>query len=276
MPSINYPVIGEEQNLPYYVCGIGIEFEQNDIFRREGFKYPQFVIFTKGEGEMLLEGKKIALKQNSAIYLPANVPHTYYSIGGEWQSWWINFSGRDIDMLLETLGFTEPTIIGNTADYERLLRILRKIYNTMKNDNLYGNYYASGFLYEFMLEMYKHSRKIPSFYDDGPNGFIKAVDYMGKNYAERITMEKLCRVSDLSEAHLCRLFKKHYGMRPMEYLNKTRIQHAKELLTQSHISVENAAVSVGFETPSYFGRLFRRYEGCSPSEYKKYYLSDIL
>ncbi len=271
MPSINFPVIGEERNLPYYVCGIGIDFDQNDIDRNEGFNYPQFVIFTEGEGEMLLWGKKIALRKNCALFLPADIPHIYYRTSAKWQSWWINFSGRDIDNLLASLGFAEPMIISNAADDERILRILRKVYQTMSNDSLYGNYYASGFLYEFFLEMYKHSQKIPSFQDTAPNGLANTVDFIDGHYAEKITMEQLCRVSDLSEGHLCRLFKKHFGMRPMEYLNKKRIQRAKELLTLSYISVECAASRVGYETPSYFGRLFRRYEGCSPSEYKNLY-----
>ncbi len=110
MPSINFPVIGEERNLPYYVCGIGIDFDQNDIDRNEGFNYPQFVIFTEGEGEMLLGGKKIALRRNCALFLPPNIPHIYYRRSARWQSWWINFSGRDIDNLLNMLGFTEPMI----------------------------------------------------------------------------------------------------------------------------------------------------------------------
>ncbi len=269
MPHISYPVIGTEQNLPYYVCGIGIDYCQNDIYRPEGYPYPQFIIFTSGEGEMLLGNKKIPLRRNSAFYMPANIPHEYYCTCGEWRSHWINFSGRDAEKLLESLGFTEPMIFNNAADDERLLRILRKIYRTMSDDALYGNYYASGFLYEFILEIYKYSRKIPSFSDEAPDGLISAIEFIDKNYSEKITMDQLCKVSDLSEAHLCRLFKKHFEMRPMEYLNKKRIQRAKELLTLSYISVESAALSVGFETPSYFGRLFRRYEGCTPSEYKK-------
>lgn len=269
MPYISYPVIGAEQSLPYYVCGIGIDFCQNDIYRPEGYPYPQFVIFTDGEGEMLVGDKTIALRKKSAFFMPANIPHEYCCIGGEWRSHWINFSGRDADDLLVSLGFTEPMVFNNATDDERLLRILRKIYQAMSSDALYGNFYASGFLYQFILEMYKHSRKIPSLHDEAPDGFLSALELIDKNYTEKITMDKLCRVSDLSEAHLCRLFKKHFDMRPMEYLNKKRIQRAKELLTLSYISVERAAASVGFETPSYFGRLFRRYEGCTPSEYKQ-------
>lgn len=269
MPSINYPVIGGEKELPYYVCGIGIDFCQNNICRREGFQYPQFVLFTNGEGEMILDGKKINLHKNSGFYMPARIPHEYYNTDGDWRSWRINFSGRDTDKLLGSLGFTEPMIFSGFTDTERLMRILRKIFRTMKNDALFGNYYASGFLYEFILEFYKCVNKIPDNSDKITGGLVNVIEFIEKNYMGKISMEQLCRAADMSEAHLCRLFKKHFGMRPIEYLNKKRIQKAKELLTLSYISVESAATSIGFENPSYFSKLFHRYEGCTPSEYKE-------
>lgn len=52
MPYISYPIIGGENRLPYYVCGVGKDFCQNDIYRREGFPYPQFVISVDKDGFM--------------------------------------------------------------------------------------------------------------------------------------------------------------------------------------------------------------------------------
>lgn len=269
MPSINYPVIGGEQNLPFYVCGVGIDFCQNDIYRCEGFPNPQFVIFTHGEGELIIDNKKYCLRKNCAFFMPAHIPHQYYCTAGEWRSWWINFSGRDTDNLLSCLKFTEPEVYNSIIDDNELLDILRKIFYIIDSDKLFGNYYASVYLYEFILEFYKRAKKIPSFSNDLPKGFINAIELIDSSYSDKISMEQLCKISDLSEAHLCRLFRKHFGMRPIEYLNKKRIQKAKELLTLSYISVESAAEQVGFENPSYFGKLFRRYEGFTPSEYKK-------
>lgn len=269
MPYISYPIIGGESRLPYYVCGVGIDFCQNDIYRGEGFPYPQFVIFVQGEGELVMGKKTIPLRENSAFFIPAHVPHNYYRTGGDWRTWWINFSGRDASTLLETLGFTSTIILNRITEIESLLCILTKIYNIMNDDILFGNYYASAFLYEFILEFYKSSQKIPSLTDKAPNGLLFVIEYIDSCYTDKITMEMLCKCADLSEAHLCRLFKKHLGIRPMEYLNKKRLQKAKELLTTSYISVERVAENVGFSTPSYFGKLFRMYEGCTPSEYRK-------
>ncbi len=269
MPHIYYPVIGAEQNLPVYVGGVGIEFKQDNIFRPKGFCYPQFIIFTEGDGEIIVDGKKMTLKKKCALFLPADTPHEYYSTTEVWQTWWVNFTGYDAERLLETLGFSKPMIISNATDDERLLRLLRNIYQNMKTDALFGNFYASGYLYEFLLEMYRYSNKILTSSEKSQNRLTGVIQYIDGNFTRKISMDELCKVSDLSEAHLCRLFKKYFGMRPMEYLNKKRIQRSKELLSISYVSVESASSRVGFDTPSYFGRLFRRYEGCSPSEYKE-------
>lgn len=269
MPYINFPIIGNERQLPYYVFGVGVDFCQNDVYRSEGYPHPQFVFFTQGEGEMVIGERTIPLPKNSSFFIPAHVPHRYYNTGGEWHSWWIYFNGTGVPALLEPLGFTSP-IFNQPAENEHLFRILRKIYNVITGDKLFGNHYASAYLYEFILEYYRFS-KLPSPNSDVPNGMLRAIEHIDAHYVEKITMERLCRCADLSEAHLCRLFKKHLGMRPMEYLNKKRIQKAKELLTSSYISVESAAAKVGFGSPSYFGKLFRTYEGCTPSEYRRSY-----
>lgn len=99
------------------------------------------------------------------------------------------------------------------------------------------------------------------------SGISHAVDLINSDFTKRITMEMLCEVSNLSESHLCRLFKKHLGMRPMEYLNRRRIEEARKLLELSYLSMESVSEQVGIDSVSYFGKLFRRYEGMSPSEY---------
>ncbi|MDE7294184.1 MAG: helix-turn-helix transcriptional regulator, partial [Oscillospiraceae bacterium] len=82
-------------------------------------------------------------------------------------------------------------------------------------------------------------------------------------------MDDLCAVSGVSGQYICLLFKRTLGTRPMEYIAKRRIQAAKELLTSSDKTVENIAIETGFCTASYFCKLFKRYEGMTPIQFKK-------
>ena len=104
---------------------------------------------------------------------------------------------------------------------------------------------------------------------NAPNSaLLKAVDYINDRYAEHITMEELCTVSGVSKQYLCLLFRQNLSTPPMEYIAKRRIQAAKELLTGSDKTIEEIAEDTGFCGSSYFCKLFKRYEGITPSQFR--------
>ncbi|WP_081719720.1 helix-turn-helix transcriptional regulator [Salinispira pacifica] len=70
--------------------------------------------------------------------------------------------------------------------------------------------------------------------------------------------------------YFCELFKSVTTQRPVEYINQRRIDRAKErLLKEPHARIHDIAAGVGFESDSYFGTVFKRFEGISPREYRE-------
>lgn len=57
----------------------------------------------------------------------------------------------------------------------------------------------------------------------------------------------------------------------MDYLNSFRIEHAKAKLKDSNLSVNEIAYSVGFQDARYFSKLFKKYVGITPKDYRKIY-----
>lgn len=86
----------------------------------------------------------------------------------------------------------------------------------------------------------------------------------------KVLAEAMC----LNEDHMAKLFKKVARMSPGEYVSLVRHHHARRLLRETNISIEAVGVSVGYQDPHYFSRIFRKHEGISPKEYRK--LSRIL
>ena len=82
-------------------------------------------------------------------------------------------------------------------------------------------------------------------------------------------MDQLCAASGVTKQHLCMLFRTTLGLRPTEHITKRRIQAAKELLAGTGKSTDEIALETGFCTSSYFCKMFRRYEGITPSEFRK-------
>lgn len=97
----------------------------------------------------------------------------------------------------------------------------------------------------------------------------KAVQYIEENYKENIKISLIAERFGLSESHFRKLFKDFTNLSPVDYRNQLRVEHAKELLSQSNLPVSEVARSVGIEDQFYFSRIFKEFEGVSPLQYKK-------
>ena len=239
---------------------------QDHITRTDGYPCHQILYCTKGSGTLILDKKTIHIPPFTAIFLPACYPHEYYPNGDLWDIHWIVPVGYAVDDILRHFGLVEPGVY-ELSEVKMLEHIFRKMHEAIRADSVFGNYRAAGYLYDFLIELYRLTSKSES--ADAPNSaLMKAVDYINSNYASRITMDDLCGVSGVSKQYLCMLFRNNLGSRPMEYAAKRRIQAAKELLTASDKTIEEIAAQTGFCTSSYFCKLFKRYEGITPTHFK--------
>lgn len=264
----HYPVIGAECELPVCVISVGLNDFQYHV-KRSG-NYPSHIIYcTEGEGALIIEGKKHTIRPYQGFFIPADAPHEYYTTGKLWDTHWIVFGGRGINDILRLFGFTKPQVY-SLSDITRLNHLFKKIYSVMKSDKLYGNYYAGGFAYDFLVEFYRLANNKASEEQSSANRTIlSAVNYISSHYTEEITLEKLSSIAGVTMQHLCKLFQKNFGMRPVEYITKHRIQQAKQLLRTTDNTIKEIAFDCGFKDSSYFCRIFKRYELMSPMDYRK-------
>ena len=96
-----------------------------------------------------------------------------------------------------------------------------------------------------------------------------AVEYINRHITEDLKIDDLCAACYLSKYHFCRLFKKKIGLTVMEYILKTRITMAKELLCEAKMSVTEISEACGFSSISFFSRTFKKEVGKTPLQYKK-------
>lgn len=100
--------------------------------------------------------------------------------------------------------------------------------------------------------------------------FEKSVyEYVMKHYFEPITSRTVSKDLHLNNSYFCRLFKKKFGCCFAEYLMEFRIEKAKLLLKTKGQSVSEIALKTGFNSFSYFGKVFKNIVGETPSEYRK-------
>lgn len=96
-----------------------------------------------------------------------------------------------------------------------------------------------------------------------------ALDYIEKNYAERISVAQLAKLLCLSPDRLGHLFRDGVGQAPLQYINEIRLRKAMNLLKTEEYTVTEVAQAVGFFDYNHFGRLFRRRYGCTPNQVRQ-------
>jgi two-component system response regulator YesN len=97
---------------------------------------------------------------------------------------------------------------------------------------------------------------------------VRACQFVKDNYQEEITLPMIGEFVGLSESHFSRLFAKEMGENFIDYLTKIRITKAKELFVTTNLKVYEIAEKVGYTSAEHFSRIFKRYTGESPSNYK--------
>ena len=98
---------------------------------------------------------------------------------------------------------------------------------------------------------------------------ITVVQYIREHLTEKIGIEVLCRKACMSKSSFFRLFKETFGLSPVEYIIRQRIQMAKTLLADRTVNITAACYRSGFNNLNYFARLFKRVEGVTPKEFQK-------
>ena len=96
----------------------------------------------------------------------------------------------------------------------------------------------------------------------------KAIEYLDRHYAERITLAELAEQAGFSAEHFSRVFRRETGVNYITYLNNLRMKHAVQLLEQTDCKVYEIAEKVGFSSLSYFSTAFKKKFGKNPYEYQ--------
>ncbi len=95
-----------------------------------------------------------------------------------------------------------------------------------------------------------------------------AVEYLESHYNEPVTLNDVAEKLYVSTYYLSRMFKKELNKNFVDYLNEIRINHAKELLLDVRYKTYEVADAIGISDPHYFSKLFKKYVGITPTEYK--------
>ena len=98
----------------------------------------------------------------------------------------------------------------------------------------------------------------------------QCMNYIGKNYEQRLTLEELAAYVHLHPNYLCHLFREQTGTTVFEHINWVRVHAAAKLLRSTRLPVGQIATRSGYQNTNYFSRIFKQFIGRTPTAYRKF------
>lgn len=234
---------------------------------KHSHEFIELFYIVKGEGAILLDNKEFSVEKNQLIIINPHINHT-------------EKSSPDKSMEYITLGFDGITL-NNIKDkqhsdiiihhdyHSELLGLIKFLMNELKTDKEQASFISQNILEIILIKLnyYKdahddHSEKEIS------SKLFEITKYIELNYSNPITLDDLAEFSHLNKYYLSHLFKEETGLSPIEYLNMTRIKHAKILLESTNYSISEIGSFTGFSSQSFFSQRFKKITNVSPKDYR--------
>lgn len=104
----------------------------------------------------------------------------------------------------------------------------------------------------------------------------RVMEFVNENYKDaNLNISMISEYIDITPAYLSRLFKEQSSMALLDYINKVRLERAKELLKGTKSNINDIANEIGFQNTNTFIRIFKKYEGVTPGKYKESFTREI-
>lgn len=234
-----------------------------------------FQYTVSGEGVLVCDKKAHSIKPGQAFIIEKPGQYQYYCNPevGHWEVQYISFHISALKIWHDI-----KSRFGRILDIPKDSQVIQcwhQIYQMALNNELNTFYTASGYAYQFMMQLYNTLIKETSM--KNPADMIqRCVLIIQSEYSHEIDLAYLAGKCDASVSYLSKRFREVMGVSPIQYLNQYRIKIACALLFRGNYQVNEVAREVGFTDPNYFTRAFKKAVGLSPKEYQRAEMARIV
>ena len=259
-----YNTIQFEQrySLPFMLHHVGVRRPQEKVHRPSGYFCNHVLWVTEGKGVFNINGKETVLSAGEGVFFRLGVPHSYYGLSNVFTTSYFTYTGAD--GLLEyyevqdCFYFDVPSFLNNAIN--TLMISCHTNSNIIKRS---GAGYA--LLTEFLDACFAPYVSLDQ----------KVDQYLENNFSEILSLNDIAAAMDINKYTLCHLYSKASGVTIIEQLINIRISKAKSYLESTNIPVNKISKMCGFESSSYFGKIFREKTGYTPKKYRDSALQQI-
>jgi len=242
------------------------------VEREAGARQAILIYCLSGLGQLRLEDKEFKVDKGSALLIPPNLPHVYFADRDDpWSIFWVHFSGKQASDVSTVLGASPDDPVVHVPDTQLVLQAFEDVYACLNyNFSDAGLLLMSSKLMNLFSTIRLHRRHRHPRRQAAEDSVMRSIKFMRQHLDMNLTLNDLAAQSGQSIPYYCRRFKERTDQSPMSYFIHLKLQKACELLVQTDLSVRGVAEELGYKDPYYFSRLFKKIQGCAPSQYREH------
>lgn len=243
--------------------------------------YCEMYYLMSGACNILIKDSTYSISPGTVVFIPADTLHkTTYTNSSSHERIYIEFSDNYISDMYDEYGKTWLDLnLFNTfmliplEQQAEFNAILSRIMKEQHSDDPFSKCMKKMYFQQLIISLLRYN--CVGNFTGTPNNKIAdlsiddAMKYINNNYQHPITLTSLAKLLNLNSSYLSLKFKSVNGIGFKEYLNNVRIGHAEKLLLETKKSITTIALECGFESSNYFGDIFKKRNGISPSEFRK-------
>lgn len=232
----------------------------------------QLIYITEGKGrfccESLGRSKLIPVNSGMMFLLFPGEWHCYYpekSTG--WKEYWIGFSGEFIDNLVSRGFFSKEAPLFKVNIHEDIVGLYSSAIEAAVSQESGFQQVLAGIVGRLISLAYFYDRN-SQFQESDAAVKISQAKVIIRDQYMTVSPEEVAAKLCLSYSSFRKTFKEYTGFSPARFINEVRMSKAKELLTNTAMSIKEIAYNVGYNNHDYFFTAFRHMTGQTPAEYR--------
>lgn len=230
--------------------------------------YNKLYFIRDGEGWIHIDGKDYYPKPGQLVLIPAGSKISFSAISDHpYLKYWCHFTSS-IGPLDLFQWIDVPHVI-DCKQPDLMIRLFQSLIELNENDSIHARLRERAVLLT-MISEYLHDIPLEIRHDrnDEMDRLSEIQDYLENHLHTSIRVQQLAEQVHLHPNYFITYFKKHFGVTPIKYVNRKRVDKAKTLLLTTSLSIKEIANMIGMDEPNRFNKFFRKETGFSPSEYR--------
>lgn len=265
---MEYQIMERGGNASLYVCQCG--WEICDCGHQYGpavRPYHLFHFVASGHGTFWTDDASYALGPGQGFAIFPGQLTTYRADDGDpWVYAWVGYAGHDAALLTHEVGLTPASPICRCDNTQAVFSLIQSMSADAAHLRL-GGLATLGSLYQLMAQIGQSLQ--PAAPDTSREYYRKALWYMEGNYARPIQITDVADFVGLSRSQLFRVFQRVASTSPKACLDDIRMRRARMLLSNTNLSAEEIAASVGVSSSARLGMLFKAAFGQTLGQYRR-------